>query len=142
MPAGDPQGQNLVDDMAALLEPIYGQGMIWLEWLPPSPDIAIGVYTEPGMAPVRTQTGPAAPILRPQLKIIVRGEPNQSQQPADLCQGIHDYIGSITNQAVGGNFYLSFVPMHGPEMAGRDSHLRMLWELNFSVMSRRLAPDA
>ena len=131
-------GPNLLDDVASLLTPTFGPQMIWCDWLPPEPDIAIGIFQEPGKAPMRSQETLAAPVAQPELQVLVRGAPDAAQDARLMAQGILESLGAITNTPIGANFYLGFVPMHEPYLLGRDQLNRPMYAVTFSVMSRRL----
>lgn len=128
---------NMGDDLAVYLEAEYGQGTVFVGWMPESPAIAIVLFELAGQKPERTQDGLAAAVLNPELQIIVRGEPNDYQHTRAMAQGVHDYLGLVSNMQIGANFYLGLLPMRAPEYLTRDILLRAEFEINFAVSMRR-----
>ena len=108
-------------------------GTVYGGFMPEAPDNCICLYETSGQSPLMTHDG--QDILRPGLQVMVRN--NDYATGRAIAETVKERLNRVTNQIVGGRFYLSVRANHEPAHLGVDQNSRHRWSLNFAVQKGR-----
>ena len=122
---------NLIADIKTLLVGI--ESNIFLGDKPDAPDNLICIYPSGGYNPLIDQI--RSIIDRPTFQIIIRDTSFSSA--ITRCEAIKLTLNGISNQTIGGSFYLSIYQQGDILPLGKDSRNRIELSINFRTQIRK-----
>lgn len=116
---------------ADVAEWLLDQGLtgVFVEYLPDSPDAAIGIYTRAGRTP-ESREG----LEYPQFQVLVRGgaDPRSGNATAQTVYNLLHNLAPNGALVAGGEHVLLITAAQSPYHIGRDVKGRHEWSINFS----------
>lgn len=118
----------------AVWDPDGGSGNLFLNMLPDQPDVAVGLYTQPGLAP---DVSGNARVRRPGVQLLVRGGPN-AIAAAQLARTLQDALHGLTNiyfSPGGTRIMLCAAQQSEPVSLGPDDNGRHEYSINLRLIT-------
>jgi hypothetical protein len=109
----------------------YGASQIFRGELPNAPNKLIAVYQYAGNAPELGFGIPGLQYEHPGLKVIVRGDPTDSEGPMIVMNTIYRNLVMVQDELLGTTRYLMIRANQQPFLDARDSNQRVVWSCNF-----------
>ena len=111
--------------------PGYAAPQVFRTEMPNSPNKLIAVYQYAGNAPELGFGFPGVQYDHPGLKVIVRGDPTDSEGPAAVIETIYRDFMTVQDVVLGTTRYLMIKANQQPFLDARDGNQRCVWSCNF-----------
>ena len=130
---------QLLTDVGAYLNTVYAASYsgkyalgtnLFLSLMPESPSNCMGVFENPGVAPLYTFG--ATRVTRPELQVLIRNDSYETGRSDS--QEFFEIFVDLAETTVNNKVYNRIEPSGLPGLISRDSNGRALFSMNFAVM--------
>ena len=107
---------------------------IFIDDLPPDPDVCCAVNNSGGSAPDGGFGVDGIQFENPTLQILFRGAPGDSEGPRARAQTAYEGLAKIQAETLSGTEYLTVMPLQPPFILERDDQAhRAVWAFNILI---------